>query len=183
MVDGNRRVGLALRPAVRECAADSTAEVDVQFRGWRMSMSLRLTCAAMVAALCLGCGGSAVDPTISVAVEPQVPMPFHGPNGPGSDTMSMSLRWAVVVTAGAGSAAVVRSIHTVIRDEKSGVSVSADEAPGSAVSEGHPLRAEQLGSCYFPSTAYPGRWLGVTTVEITHESGKVERLDASFAFN
>src|SRR5512145_3110076 len=148
----------------------------------RISMSVRIAFSLMVAALCLSCGGSAEEPDIAVAVEPRLAMPFHGPNGPGSDTMSMTLRWAVVVSAESGGAAMVRSIHTVVRDERSGASIAADTAPVSEVSAGRPYLTEQEGSCFFPSTAYPGRWVGVTTVEIGYESGRTERIDTPFAF-
>jgi hypothetical protein len=112
-------------------------------------------------------------------------MPFHGRGGPGSEPMSITFRWTVVLATAMGPGATVRSIRADLRESSSGTSTVVPEArlpPDPFVRAGIPLEIECGTSDFFSSALYPGKWRAHVSVEIVHPSGRVETLGAAFSF-
>ncbi len=112
-------------------------------------------------------------------------MPFHGRGGPGSEPMSITFRWTVVLATAMGPGATVRAIRADLREPGSGTSLDVPEPrlpPDHSVRPGAPLEIQCGTSGFFNSALYPGKWRAHVFVDIAHHSGRVETLQAAFSF-
>ncbi len=144
--------------------------------------------AVVILALSLArCGTDAQgrDPVITAVVGSTQEMPFHGPGGPGSEPMSITFRWTVLLTATDGGETRVGLVHTRIRERQSGEVLTVETGPekhGGRLRPNSTLEVAQQAGGFFSSSLYPGSWDAVTTVEVTYPSGRADRLDVPFAF-
>ena len=133
-----------------------------------------------------GCGSQdppqVADAVVAVAIRSQVEVPFHGPLGPGTEPISIDLRWTVVITATGGAECQVRAVRTLLTERSSGTARTTEGGPLGYLPGWGTLELPQRVSGFFPSTHYPGEWTGVTTVEVLHASGRSETLSAAFTF-
>ena len=110
-------------------------------------------------------------------------MPFHGPSGPGTEPMSISFRWIVVLVASAGSGASMGAIHTTLQDSlSSNTLVAATASTGLFLAPGVPREVSQGASGFFNSAQYPGDWHATVSATVVYPSGRSETLLATFAF-
>ncbi len=143
--------------------------------------------ALVLAVLFSGCGSEPTtgpDPVVSVSVRSATEMPFHGPGGPGSETISITFRWTVTIRA-EGADGTIGTVRTLVRDKPTGTSLSVAMGPeshGGVVKAGGTLDVAQQVGGFFAPGLYPGQWEGVAAVEVIHPSGRSETIEASFAF-
>lgn len=129
-----------------------------------------------------GCGSQEVaDAPVAVAIRSPAEMPFHGPMGPGTEPISIDLRWTVVITA-TGGECQVGAVRTQLTERTSGTVRTTEGGPLGHLSGLGTLELPQRVSGLFPSSHYPGEWTGVTTVEVLHASGRSETLSVAFTF-
>ena len=133
------------------------------------------------------CGASvqSQDPVVSAAVRSPEEIPFHGPGGPGTEPMSISFRWTVILTASDGGEATVGLIHTQVRERQSGEILTIETGPerhGGRLPANGTLEVSQQAGGFFSSSNYPGTWDALTTVEVTYPSRKADKLELSFTF-
>ena len=85
----------------------------------------------LLLALCAptGCGGAG-DPVVTVEVTSRSKMPFHGPGGPGSEPMSITFMWTVVVRSTEGPDCQVDRIATELSEPQSRTVLTAETEPG-----------------------------------------------------
>jgi hypothetical protein len=136
--------------------------------------------------LCLaaaGCGSQeAAEAPVGLAISSPFEFPFHGPHGPGTDPIYIGFSWTVVVSAGAGPESRIGMVVTRVTERTSGAALTTEDGPLGTLSGGGRLEVEQETSGFFPSSLYPGDWTAVTTVEVTHASGRSETVSTSFRF-
>ena len=137
----------------------------------------------VLAASLAACGDSVTpDAVVGLRIVSPLAMPFHGPQGPGGEPISIDFRWTVVIAASEGAAARVTVVRTVLTERRSGAEVVRETFPSRDLPPGGELRLEEQSGGSFPSELYPGDWAGVTAVQLAHASGAAETLTASFAF-
>jgi hypothetical protein len=122
------------------------------------------------------------DLTLAVTIHSPVEMPFHGPGGPGSEPMYIGFSWTVVVAASGDAESRIGTVRTRLTERTSGSVLTAEGGPAGTLRGGEKVEVAQQTSGLFPSVLYPGDWTGVTTVEVSHGSGRSETLTASFTF-
>jgi hypothetical protein len=146
-------------------------------------MRLRLGLVALAMSL-LTCGRAVVpDAVIAVQVVSPTTMPFHGPSGPGTEPISITFRWTVVITASAGTTSRVAVVRTELTERHSGKVLALTTFPASdSLPGGGELQLAEATSGFFQSSLYPGDWAGVTTAQVAHASGAAETVTASFSF-
>lgn len=126
----------------------------------------------------------AADAVIVLTIASIQEMPFHGPGGPGTEPMSITFRWTVVLTTPGGPGAMVRAIRTELRESNSETPIVAPD-PGPldrTLRAGVPLELPLSAAGLFNSALYPGRWEGRVSVDIVHLSGRQETLQTTFSF-
>ena len=129
------------------------------------------------------CGsGEQADGSIRLMIRAPVQMPFHGPGGPGTEPMYIAFNWTVAVAAAEGADSVVGRVRTRLTERASGAVLTADGDAVGSLGAGAEVELRQQASGPFPSSLYPGDWLGVTTVEVSHRSGRLETVSTSFTF-
>lgn len=130
-----------------------------------------------------GCGSQEEpDALVGLEIRSPVEMPFHGPHGPGTEPMYIGFSWTVVVSAAGGPESRIGMVVTQVTERTSGTVLTTEDGPVGTLSSGGRLEVKQGASGFFASSLYPGDWTGVTTVEVSHASGRSETLTASFAF-
>jgi hypothetical protein len=131
--------------------------------------------------LTLGCGASG-RPTFVVEVSDIFKMPFHGPGGPGSEPISLTFMWTVVVHSGAASGCNVGHITTQLVETVSGSTLVAesDPSPGTLPEEGTTKFKQSRGGSY-PSALSDRVWQGHTVVEVNCSGGPTEHAEADFS--
>ena len=130
--------------------------------------------------LCLGSCGSEGTPVITGEVTSVQKMPFHGPNGPGTEPISITFRWTTVVRATGGSDCVVQSIRTQLTETQSGVTVEADIAPDQSLPDGQPVQFPQQQGGVFSSALYDRPWNGHSQVKVGCTGGEHQQVGVSF---
>jgi len=120
-------------------------------------------------------------PVISAEVSLVQKMPFHGPGGPGTEPMSITFSWTVVVTARDSSDCVVRRIGTRLSEPVSGEAVEAESLPARTLPDGQAVEIPQQESGFFPSVLYTRPWSGVTDVEVGCPGEPSRGLQVQFA--
>jgi hypothetical protein len=137
---------------------------------------------ACCAALAVGCERDA-DSIVSAEVVSVTKMPFHGPNGPGTEPISITFRWTVVLEAHQGPACRIDRIATELSEPVSGTVLNAETEPGSSgqLSSGQREEFAQSQSGRFDSGLYQRPWTGRTLVEVTLANGRSEQLGVEFA--
>ena len=96
--------------------------------------------------------------------------------------MYISFTWTVVVAASGGADSRIGAVRTQLTERTSGTVLTAERDPARSLRGSEKLELTQQASGTFPSSLYPGDWLGVTTVEVAHGSGRLETLSTSFRF-
>ena len=130
-----------------------------------------------------GCGSQEeADALVALAISSPVEMPFHGPIGPGTEPVYIGFTWTVVVSAAGSPESHIGMVVTRVTERTSGTVLTAEDGPVGTLSSGGRLEVKQGASGFFASSLYPGDWTGVTTVEVSHASGRSETLTVSFAF-
>lgn len=136
--------------------------------------------------LCLaaaGCGSQEeTEAPVALAISSPFEFPFHGPNGPGTEPIYIGFTWTVVVSAGGGPESRIGMVVTRLTERTSGAVLTTEDGPLGTLSGGGRLDVEQETSGFFSFSHYPGDWTAVTTVEVSHATGRSETLTASFAF-
>lgn len=148
------------------------------------SLPLMIKSLPLLIGLCLatpGCG-SEDEALVSVAISSPVETPFHGPGGPGTEPMYIGFNWTVVISAGNGLDSHIGRVTTLVTEKSRGAVLADEDGQVGALPAGGRLEVKQGASGLFPSSHYPGEWTAVTTVEVTHASGRSETVMASFAF-
>jgi hypothetical protein len=131
----------------------------------------------------MACGsGGQSDAIVGVTVQAPMEMPFHGPGGPGTEPMYISFDWTVVISASEGSDGQIGTVRTLLTERVSGGVLVAEASPMASLRGGEKVELKQQASGTFPSALYPGDWTGVTSVEVTHISGRQETVSTSFRF-
>ena len=131
-----------------------------------------------------GCGSQeGEDALVTVAISSPVEMPFHGPSGPGTEPIYIGLNWTVVVTAAGSAESQIGIVRTRVTERVSGTVLTAEGGPLGILRSRGKLELPQQVSGSFPPSLYPGDWTGITTVEVSHASGRSETLSVSFAFS
>jgi len=136
--------------------------------------------AVLVLGLCLGSCGSNATPVITGEVTAIQKMPFHGPGGPGTEPMSITFMWTVVVRATGGSDCVVQSIQTQITETQSGEAVQADATPNQPLPDGQAVQFPQQQGGFFSSDLYTRPWNGQSQVEVDCTAGGHQQIAVSF---
>jgi len=136
--------------------------------------------AVLVLGLCLGSCGSNGTPVITGEVTAIQKMPFHGPGGPGTEPMSITFMWTVVVRATGGSDCVVQSIQTQITETQSGEAVQADATPNQPLPDGQAVQFPQQQGGFFSSDLYTRPWNGQSQVEVDCTAGGHQQIAVSF---
>jgi hypothetical protein len=134
----------------------------------------------LVLALCLGSCGSNGAPVVTGEVTAVQKMPFHGPGGPGTEPMSITFMWTVVVKATGASDCVVEAIHTEIREAQSGEAVEADATPSRVLPDGEPVELPQQQGGLFHSTLYSRPWSGQSQVTVGCAGGEHQEIGIAF---
>ena len=149
--------------------------------------TMGLALVGITAVLYLGCGP--VGPTledpesrVTVAVKDTREMPFHGPGGPGSEPMSITFFWTVVVSASNGRGVAIESIETRIREPREAVPLVASSARTGFLTPGQDLEVVQSAGGFFSSALYPGSWDGAAAVRVRHPNGRREEINLDFRF-
>jgi hypothetical protein len=96
--------------------------------------------------------------------------------------MYIGFNWTVLVSAADGPESHIGMVVTRVTERTSGTVLTNEDGPLGALSGGGRLEVKQGASGFFSSSLYPGEWTGITTVEVSHASGRSETLTASFAF-
>ncbi len=139
--------------------------------------------AALVGLVGAGCmPDEGTDRVVAVAIRSPVEMPFHGPNGPGTEPIYIDFSWTVVVTTSGLRDLRAGLARTRLTEAATGVVLTTEDGPLGTVPSGGEVELRQHASGVFPSSRYPGDWRGVTTVEISGTGGRSETLTASFTF-
>ncbi len=148
--------------------------------------AIRHTAMAALTCLCgvlaTSCGQDAKS-TVSAEVVSSGKMPFHGPNGPGTEPIAITFNWTVVVEAHHGLGCTVDRITTVVSEAESGKSLMAETDPGAsgALASGERAEFPQSQGGSFHSSLYQRPWSGLTRVDVTYSDGRTERLEVAFA--
>jgi hypothetical protein len=131
-----------------------------------------------------GCNSSEPDPVVSASVGSAVKMPFHGPQGPGGDSISITFKWTVSVWAAEGPECRVTRIATEVVEPLSGKKLEVASEPGQAglLRGGVMVELPQQHGGFFDSTLYSRRWTGRTRVDVSCEGGWAGQIEAVFAF-
>ena len=147
----------------------------------------RVFAAALVGLTFAGCGGETPgqpDSTVSVGVTSRLQMPFHGPNGPGAEPMSISFQGTVALDAAGGPGVTIRAVRTELREPRYAGALVAET--GSAfdgrLRPDGTLLVPQTASGFFDSALYHGQWEGTVTVDVVHPGGRAETLRTAFTF-
>lgn len=125
------------------------------------------------------------DSVVTLTITSTQEIPFHGPAGPGTEPISISFQWTVVLTAAGGPGATVRAIRTELREPNSPSSlavVMGPEAFSGSLRPGVPLQVVLSAAGFFSSALYPGQWQGNASVDLVHPSGRAETLQVAFSF-
>ena len=146
---------------------------------------------ALAAALAVltfgGCGGETParpDSAVSVGVTSRLAMPFHGPNGPGAEPMSISFQWTVVLAAAGGPGVTIRAVRTELREPRVARALIAETGStfDGRLRPDATLLVPQSAGGFFDSALYPGQWEATVTVDVVHPGGRAETLRTAFAF-
>jgi hypothetical protein len=123
------------------------------------------------------------DAALALSISAPAEMPFHGPHGPGTEPIYVTFSRRVVVTVSAGTESRISLVRTRLSERASGEALTAESDPTATPGGGEKLELVQRASGTYPSSLYPGDWMGVTTLDVSHGSGRVETLSASFVFH
>ena len=144
-------------------------------------MRMSLGVVALVACVA-SCGDSVTpDAVVALRVVSPVAMPFHGPGGPGAETIFINLRWTVVVESGDGATSRVVAVRTQLTESRSGRVLVSESLPAQELPPHGELRLDEQASGLFPSESSQGDWAGVTTVKLVLGSGAEQTLTAAFS--
>jgi hypothetical protein len=127
-----------------------------------------------------GCGSSG-RATVAAEVSDITKMPFHGPGGPGSEPISITFMWTVVVHSSGSAGCSVTRITTQLVETVSGSTLVAesDPSPGALPEEGT-TKFQQSQGGFYPSALYDRVWQGHTVVEVECSGGLTEQAEADF---
>jgi hypothetical protein len=143
---------------------------------------VRRNVAALALALssAFGCG-HAGEQVVAAEVGSVSKMPFHGPGGPGSEPMSITFSWTVVVKSTEGPDCQVDRIDTVLSELESKTVLTADTEPGESgvLRGGGAAQFRQGQGGFFNSPLYERPWHGQTRVDVTC-SGRSEPIEVGF---
>jgi hypothetical protein len=128
-----------------------------------------------------GCGSSG-RATVAVEVSDISKMPFHGPGGAGSEPISITFTWTVVVHSSDSAGCNVGHITTRLTEAVSGSTLVAesDPSPGALPEEGTTKFKQSQGG-FYSSALYDRVWQGHTVVEVKCSGGLTEQAEADFA--
>ena len=133
-----------------------------------------------LSALAWGCGSSGT-PTVAVEVSDIVKIPFHGPGGPGSEPISLTFTWTVVLHSGSSAGCDVSHITTQLVEAVSGSTLVAESDPGpGALPEEGATRFKQSQGGSYPSALYTRVWQGHTVVEVKCSGGVTQQAQTDF---
>lgn len=125
------------------------------------------------------------DSVVTLTITSAREIPFHGPAGPGTEPISISFQWTVVLTTAGGPGATVRAIRTELRESNGPSSLAVATGPeafNGSLRPGVPLQVVQSAAGFFNSALYPGQWQGNASADIVHPSGRAETLQGAFSF-
>jgi hypothetical protein len=128
-----------------------------------------------------GCGTSG-EPAISAEITSASKMPFHGPGGPGSEPVSITFTWTVVVRSAEGPDCQVDRIATELSEPQSGTVLTADTEPheGGRLRGGGAVEFPQGQGGFFNSALYSRPWNGRTQVDVTCPGRPSDHLEVVF---
>src|SRR5262245_66321900 len=101
------------RRSLAQCWATTLRE-----GGPRVKRVGRYLVVALAPCVAPGCGTSG-EPVVTAEITSASKMPFHGPGGPGSEPMSITFTWTVVVRSAAGPECQVDRIATELSEPQS----------------------------------------------------------------
>ncbi len=129
----------------------------------------------------VGCG-TAGDPVVTAEVTSASKMPFHGPGGPGSEPMSITFMWTVVVRSTEGPDCQVDRLATELSEPESRTVLTAETEPHEAgrLRGGGMARFPQQQGGFFNSALYSRPWNGRTRVDVTCPSRQTDHIEVAF---
>lgn len=141
------------------------------------------TILASTLAVCssIGCGSSSSPSQVVTAeVVSASKMPFHGPGGPGSDPISITFSWTVVVRSDRGPDCRIERVISELSEPQSRQVLSAttlrqDRLPGGGRAE---VPQQQAG--FLDSSLFARPWTGRTHVDVACPGGAMAAADATF---
>ncbi len=138
---------------------------------------------ALALAVCAppGCG-TAGDPVVTAEITAGSKMPFHGPGGPGSEPMSITFMWTVVVKSTEGFDCQVDRVATELSEPESRTVLSAETEPHESgrLRGGGTAQFPQQQGGFFSSALYSRPWNGRTRVDVTCPSRGTDQIEVAF---
>jgi hypothetical protein len=133
----------------------------------------------LVSCLGLGCGGSNVSPVLTAEVVAAGKLPFHGPSGPGSEPISITFSWTVVVRSAQGPDCEVDRVMSELSEPQSQRVLSA-ATEGGRLPGGGTAQVPQQQAGFFDSSLFARPWNGHTRVDVTCPHGVTAHVEAAF---
>ena len=140
-------------------------------------------CVALALALCASSScGTAGDPVVTAEITSGAKMPFHGPGGPGSEPMSITFMWTVVVKSTEGPDCQVDRIATELSEPESRTALSAETEPRESgrLRGGGTAQFPQQQGGFFNSALYSRPWNGRTRVDVTCPGSRTDQIEVRF---
>jgi hypothetical protein len=138
---------------------------------------------ALALALCASSScGTAGDPVVTAEVTSGTKMPFHGPGGPGSEPVSITFMWTVVVKSSEGPDCQVDRIATELSEPESRTVLTVETEPheSGTLPGGGTVQFPQQQGGFFDSALYPRPWNGRTRVDVTCPSRRTDQIEVAF---